>query len=673
MKLDLPGRVSNIKLPKDQHLMPLFEAISNSLHAIEEYVGNGNNDGVISISLLRDTSRPVAEIAKDKEKELTNVIGFKIVDNGIGFTDDNFQSFERSDSTYKIKKGGKGLGRLSWLKAFDVVNIDSVFQGNNCFANRKFKFSLSSDGISDHIVSTVDKCKNSTSIVLSGYKSPYRESCPKKAEVICSKIIEHFLLYFLSEKCPAIYLDDHCDVYQLNEIFKIEVAPKFEKNEFKINNFLFNLFHFKNNTNLTDGNRVLLCAHNRVVTSRLLSKIDKHFTDLEYKVREPTGVEFYYSAYITGDRLDNSVNAERTNFNLPKETSIEIDGLVSFNDVIVHSIPFIRDYLEAYIIPMQKEKINTVRQYIETKGHQYRPVLKHKSESISSIPLHANEEQIEIELHKIYYDFVREVKAKGSELLKTDISSLSDYKKYMREHLDFVEKENDIGKSRLAEYVIHRKIIINILENSLTLQEDGRFSLEEGIHSIIYPMRCTSEDIIYDQQNLWLLDERLSFHTYLASDRPIKTLEPIETSSTLRTDLVIFDSPFIFGDTEPHQSIVVIEFKRPQREDYTELDNPISQIYKYARTLRAGTMKSSKGRYIGAERCQLYGYIVCDIVPSIKELLRYYEFTISPDALGYFKYHKDYNMYIELVSYNKMIADAKKRNDILFKSLNLPQ
>ncbi len=53
-----------------------------------------------------------------------------VEDNGIGFTDENFKSFGTMDSRAKIQHGGKGIGRLLWLKGFDHADIESVFREN---------------------------------------------------------------------------------------------------------------------------------------------------------------------------------------------------------------------------------------------------------------------------------------------------------------------------------------------------------------------------------------------------------------------------------------------------------------------------------------------------------------------------------------------------------------
>jgi len=42
------------------------------------------------------------------------------------------------------------------------------------------------------------------------------------------------------------------------------------------------------------------------------------------------------------------------------------------------------------------------------------------------------------------------------------------------------------------------------------------------------------------------------------------------------------------------------------------------------------------------------------------------------DNLGYFGYNPSLSAYVEVISYTKLLRDAKKRNKILFDKLNLP-
>lgn len=55
-----------------------------------------------------------------------------------------------SDSTYKAKIGGKGVGRFPWLKAFEKVEIQSVYKEyNDKFLQWSFCFRKYSKEISD--------------------------------------------------------------------------------------------------------------------------------------------------------------------------------------------------------------------------------------------------------------------------------------------------------------------------------------------------------------------------------------------------------------------------------------------------------------------------------------------------------------------------------------------
>ena len=71
------------------------------------------------------------------ETDIENII---IVDNGIGFDDENYNSFDTYASEYKIQKGCKGVGRMLWLKAFCSVSIESIFVEEDKKKCRTFLF-----------------------------------------------------------------------------------------------------------------------------------------------------------------------------------------------------------------------------------------------------------------------------------------------------------------------------------------------------------------------------------------------------------------------------------------------------------------------------------------------------------------------------------------------------
>ena len=138
LKTSLSGRIRNTSLPKSLALFPLFEAIVNSIHAIDERIEQDESitldDCKITIKVIRN-----AQVSMDSSRK-PDITGFQIIDNGIGFNEKNFVSFLTLDSEYKAAKGCKGIGRLLWLKAFSSVRVESHFYEESVLKKRMFNF-----------------------------------------------------------------------------------------------------------------------------------------------------------------------------------------------------------------------------------------------------------------------------------------------------------------------------------------------------------------------------------------------------------------------------------------------------------------------------------------------------------------------------------------------------
>lgn len=132
LNVDISGKVRKIR--SKEPLLPLFEAVVNSIQAIEAL---NSRDGKIQIRLNRESADHYFDLGKTV---VPDVIGFTITDNGVGFDDSNFNSFCTSDSTLKIDLGGKGIGRFSWLKFFTNVQIKSTFTQSEKTFQRSFSF-----------------------------------------------------------------------------------------------------------------------------------------------------------------------------------------------------------------------------------------------------------------------------------------------------------------------------------------------------------------------------------------------------------------------------------------------------------------------------------------------------------------------------------------------------
>lgn len=144
---------------------------------------------------------------------------------------------------------------------------------------------------------------------------------------------------------------------------------------------------------------------------------------------------------------------------------------------------------------------------------------------------------------------------------------------------DYCSSVTQLSQASLAEYIVRRKAVIDLLEKALEINEDGKYSKEARLHSIICPMQVTSDDVEFDEMNLWLIDDRLAYHQFLASDQPIKSLPIMESDVSRRMDIAVFDKAISYSaDDESINSITIVELKRPQRDDLAPDDkNTINQ------------------------------------------------------------------------------------------------
>src|SRR6185369_12271661 len=130
MKLDMLGRLRNMDLPdgKTAVLYSVYEAVSNSIHAINDRFGD-------------EETAQSGEIEDDIElNNKGEVETIEVSDNGIGFTPDNLESFDTSDSRYKYQRGGKGVGRFVWFKTFSDIHIGSAYKKGRGYERVSFNF-----------------------------------------------------------------------------------------------------------------------------------------------------------------------------------------------------------------------------------------------------------------------------------------------------------------------------------------------------------------------------------------------------------------------------------------------------------------------------------------------------------------------------------------------------
>ena len=659
MNINFRGLVDLHTLPTSEPLLPLYEAVVNSIQSINQ----GNiPDGNIYIRIEREESPSLLE-RDNWETDIENII---IHDNGCGFTEDNFKSFNTYASDFKKLLGCKGVGRMIWLKAFNSVKVESTYCEDDNWFHRSFTFDSVNAVSNESKESVSNNTYNSTTITLQNLRSKNKANTPKKISTIARDLLNHCFIYFVLGKAPKITISDGTESISVNSLFEKIRKEDISTVEFYIEDKSFQLIHFKNYNPNSSIHCLNMCANDRTVSSTNLQSV---FSGVNSKFVNAEGT-FVYNGYITSDYLDENVNRERTSFNI-EDTQKSVFNKVTKSEIVSKATELVFAYLKDELVAYNENKRGKIEYFIRNVNPRYRLLLRRYPECVDNILISDDEEKLELELFKQEQQYKLKLKEEGKELEKT-IKSNINTADIVKKTTAYAEKLSEMGKSSLAEYILHRKAVLDILENNLKYQDDNRYAYEESIHQIVFPMQQTSDDVDYTAHNLWLIDEKLSYHYYLASDKKIKSMDPIQSASKNEPDIAIFDSPFAFTDEseQPFRNVTIIEFKRPGRESYGDSENPIQQVIEYMDDFTNGKIKTKDGLTIdGNSNIRFFCYILCDISEKLKKYIKQYDFQETPDGQGYYFYSKNYNAYMEIVPYNKMIRDSKKRNKILFDKL----
>ena len=678
METNLIGRLRNTSLPASHGLMPLFEAVANSIHSIEE-AGLLPRDGCISIEIIRipQTALNLAEDTRKRGPEANEeIIGFKIVDNGVGFNDANVKSFRTLDSDYKANKGGRGVGRLLWLKAFRNASIDSIFiDKENNLTRRTFNFGTPS-GVLDELVSNANGKERLTRVHLDGFEKKYRDASPKTARPIADSLFEHCLWYFVRDGgAPKISVIDDDASVDLDAVYDEHMVSSAESETVQIKGVNFELTHIKLRANSTRQHIAAYCAANRVVQEEnLRGRIPGLFGTLS----DDRGT-FSYQCFVSSPFLDENVRSERTSFDLDeKPLEMFADTDIALEDIrsLVNSRA--ANHLLGYLDANKQRGKERVEDFVSRQAPRYRPILSRIPDEQLNIDPDIADKDLDIVLHKYLSEFERQILADGHELMQPENDESADqYSERLQEYLERVE---DIKKSDLANYVSHRKVVIDLLQKAIQRGADGKYVREDWIHKLIMPMRIDSNDIAAVDANLWLIDERLAFHDYLASDKTLNSIPITGSVENKEPDvccLQVFDNPILVteGTSPPFGSLTIIEIKRPMRDDARQGEDkdPIEQVLGYLRRIRDDKVTTSKGRPIGnASTIPGYCYVLCDLTSTVKARCEMHDLLPTSDGLGYFGYKKSFQAFIEVISFDQLVSSAKERNRAFFDKLGLP-
>jgi len=665
--MNLRGHVNQMHLPKSKALWPLFETVVNSIQSLED-----TSDCIEpSIKILANREEYL-QMNMDGSEEVNHFEDFIVTDNGEGFTERNYNSFLEAYSTYKVAKGCKGIGRFLWLKAFDRIEIKSIYKESGSWYKREFTFSLDNTIDPEENKTEINEPEGGSSITevrLLGFHSEYRKEVALSLESLAKKIIEHCLPYFIVEGCPKIVVWDNTgESFTLNSYYKDLYKDTLHRDDITVKSKNFSLYHMTV-TEGADKHELHLCANNREVKSFDLSKyipnLDKKITSVEQS--------YYYVGYMAGKYLDESVNADRYEFNF---TDVPLVDSITEKDLTDAAMNYIATYLSEDLDRIKDEKQKRIDEFVRHKKPQYRYLLNHREGVYDQIPVGLTDDKLDLELYKQEQQWEFDIAKQKSQIEEKTKNNATNSPQYMELFEQYCSSVTQLSQASLAEYIVRRKAVIDLLEKALEITEDGKYNKEAQIHSIICPMQVTSNDVQFDEMNLWLIDDRLAYHQFLASDQPMKSLPILESNLSCRMDIAVFDKAISYSaDADAINSITIVELKKPQRNDLTSDDkNPINQVLGYVGDIKAGKVKKANGRDFGnVQNAAFYCYVIGDLTESLRLDAENAGLNKMPDGEGYYGYNQSRGAYIEVISYDKLVRDAKKRNEILFDKLFRPK
>jgi hypothetical protein len=646
---------------------PLVELVVNAIQAIDQ---KGVRNGLIQIEILRSGQADIID-------RLEDIDGFIVKDNGVGFTKSNRDSFDTLYTEQKIADGGKGFGRFTCLKYFNQVKVASTFADGDALHDRTFRMGLDKDIIVDEKTAASGKRETGTAVEISGIKSV--KFPDKRLDTVSRVIVERLLPYFVDKDraCPRIVIREATEPsggVSLNDYLGKEssqiVEMRVEQGTFTLTaseaakDFQVRVFKFY--APRSAKSKVSLVAHRREVTDNPLQTYIPEFAEEFYEAGPDQdlskGRNFVVKSYVFSDYLNDNVSLERGEFRF--QTDNDLLSGISQSEIEQKAAEIAQSVLGSEITERKRRKQARIADYVSADAPWHRTLANEVD--FDALPMRPSNQDIELHLQKKKYEKEIQTRSQVAALLKSENPD-----ELGEKIIQLMDSISDTSKNDLIHYVSMRKCVLDLFSKSLEIDADGKHKSEGDVHDIIMRRKKDSEDLDYDAHNLWMLDERLNFSSYVSSDKPLNR------PNGDRTDITIYNRRVAFrGENEASNPITIFEFKKPQRDNFADpssKEDPIQQIVRYVNQIRDGKFKTPAGRDIIVNgTTPFYGYVVCDLTAKVRKWLEFEkDFTPMPDGLGWFRWFGNNSLYMEVLSWTKLLRDAEMRNKIFFNKLGI--
>ncbi len=669
-------------------LQPIFEAFTNSIEGIRDRQKiDTSHKGEIIIKIY-STETTV--------KDSFSFSSISIIDNGIGFNDEQFQRFNTFRDNRKNYKN-LGSGRIQYVHYFDSTNVKSVFVQDGEFYEREFIVSKNSEFIKHNSLvkhkfcKKIDSGKTETKVTFTSLleKSGVYDDLTDK--VLKKKVLERYIHYFCynQNNLPKIKIElyNHSKLKSESSITKADV-PKIDKKKViklqyskkghsgiekidKTENFQIDAF--KIDKSVLKENKLNLVSKGEVIEESPVCLESLAGND------NIKGSKFLF--LVSSNFIDDRDTHLRGVLNIPTKDSFAKDLFANEEEIFIEDI---QNEVNNSISSMYPEIEDAKKKHIE-EFTKLKEMFLLDDATAKEISISINDSETDI-LKKFY-----EAEAKKSASLDVKIKESIDglekldttsegYSEQLEKEIQKLVKEIPLqNKVSLTQYVARRKLVLdlfNLINNrklSAQINED-RNKDEKLLHNLIFQQTNSSSE----DSDLWLINEDFIYFKG-ASEKLLKDIE-FDGVKLLRENLTEEEEAFRTALNEnryakrpdillfPEEGkCLIIEFKNPD----VNVSDHLNQINNYASLIWNFSNPEFKFE-------TFFGYLIGEKVNTndvrfhdgdFKEAYQFdYLFRANKVIPGLFV-KGDAALYTEVIKYSTLYERAKRRNEIFIKKL----
>ncbi len=521
--------MAKINLPK--FIAEHYRGGVTAKDVVREALTNAIQAGGTEIEVRLNFASKQHSLIEDERNFLHEI---EVIDNGEGFTAENLEYFDEICTSHKDSIGGKGVGRLSYLKYGSLVKITSQLPTELVTFPYTAKFSLSD------VNRTAKIGPLKTSVSISDPKDQVYTQVTKLINAICDDL--RLLLFLKKRSGQHISIkfwhnstQPHPETYSFDSN---DISPEIE-GSFDIEGVNFECYLFRDTNR--KGISAMLCADEVCVEEIVVSK---RFDVCRYVLS------------VTSPYLDSHSNIERKKIELPSgEDGPDIFSPISRERLVQE----IRSQCIKMVNQVGAGEIDSFKEQNIAKLRTYYPFISLDSFGGSAAFLDAEEV----------------VRAYRSQQARREDKIIEDLARGQGVSWDDV---SHLASEDLARYIVHRALLIDSL---LNLPNEAK---EDAVHNAILPKGSDGSDI--RTNNVWIVDDKFLSYSSVYSDQTLRRIiSNVTDNATSKLGRKPDIAAFFTADSDNNPNkLVIIEFKKPGT-DIFQSNTALAQCRTYASDL----------------------------------------------------------------------------------------